>query len=98
MSDGDRFVRCGQGHVHWGRFGAAGLLPFCDGHVLLQQRATITVGGGTWGVFGGARAREETAVEAALRETGEDLDAEPPEQHQPRGRAEQQPDEHAAAP
>ncbi len=25
LRDGDRFVRCELGHVHWGRFGAAGL-------------------------------------------------------------------------
>jgi 8-oxo-dGTP diphosphatase len=72
MRNGDRFVRCGQGHLHWGRFGAAGLLPFCDGHVLLQQRAALTAGGNTWGVFGGARDREESPVEAALREAAEE--------------------------
>jgi 8-oxo-dGTP pyrophosphatase MutT (NUDIX family) len=75
--DGDRFVRCGQGHVHWGRYGAAGLLAHHDGHVLLQHRAKLTIGGGTWGVFGGARDREEEPVAAALRETSEEstLDA-----------------------
>lgn len=75
--DGDRFVRCAQGHVHWGRYGAAGLLPFHDGHVLLQHRATLTLGGGGWGVFGGARDRDEDPVAAALRETAEEstLDA-----------------------
>ena len=75
--DGDRFVRCERGHVHWGRYGAAGLLVHHDGHVLLQHRATLTMGGGTWGVFGGARNRGEEPVAAALRETGEEstLDA-----------------------
>jgi 8-oxo-dGTP diphosphatase len=69
---GDGFVRCGLGHTHWGRFGAAGLLVHHDGHVLLQHRAQMTIGGGTWGVFGGARNRAETPVAAALRETAEE--------------------------
>ncbi len=70
--DGDRFVRCAQGHVHWGRYGAAGLLAHHDGHVLLQHRAKLTIGGGTWGVFGGARNRDEDPVVAALREATEE--------------------------
>ncbi|GAA4444405.1 hypothetical protein GCM10023148_51370 [Actinokineospora soli] len=75
--DGDRVVRCDRGHLHWGRFGAAGLLPVSDGHVLLQRRAWWTPGGGTWGTFGGARDSHEDAVSAALRETAEEstLDA-----------------------
>ncbi len=70
--DGDRVVRCARGHVHWGRHGAAGLLPVSDGRVLLQLRATWTPGGGTWGTFGGARDSHEDAVAAALRETAEE--------------------------
>jgi 8-oxo-dGTP pyrophosphatase MutT (NUDIX family) len=75
--DGDRFVRCERGHVHWGRYGAAGLLVHHDGQVLLQHRAKLTIGGGTWGVFGGARNSGEEPVAAALRETAEEstLDA-----------------------
>lgn len=69
---GDGLVRCAQGHTHWGRFGAAGLLAHHDGHVLLQHRAKLTIGGGTWGVFGGARNRDEDPVTAALRETAEE--------------------------
>ncbi|MCT2583908.1 NUDIX domain-containing protein [Actinophytocola gossypii] len=72
MRSGDRLVRCGQGHTHWGRYGAAGLLPYADGHVLLQHRAKLTIGGGTWGIFGGARDRDEPSVDAALRETAEE--------------------------
>lgn len=71
-TDGDGLVRCELGHTHWGRYGAAGLLAHHDGHVLLQHRAKMTIGGGTWGVFGGARAREEDALDAALRETSEE--------------------------
>ena len=70
--DGDGLVECGQGHTHWGRFGAAGLLVHHDGRVLLQHRAKLTIGGDTWGVFGGARDSDESPVEAALRETSEE--------------------------
>ncbi|HEY0454529.1 NUDIX domain-containing protein [Actinophytocola sp.] len=75
--DGDGFVTCELGHKHWGRYGAAGLLPYHDGYVLLQHRAKVTIGGGTWGAFGGARRRGEDPVAAALRETAEEstLDA-----------------------
>jgi 8-oxo-dGTP diphosphatase len=72
LLEGDRFTRCHQGHTHWGAYGAAGLLAYHDGHVLLQQRAWWTPGGYTWGLFGGARARHEDPVEAALRETAEE--------------------------
>jgi 8-oxo-dGTP diphosphatase len=70
--DGDGFARCAQGHTHWGRFGAAGLLAHHNGMVLLQHRAKLTIGGGTWGVFGGARNSGEDSVTAALREAGEE--------------------------
>lgn len=76
-SDGDGWVRCAGGHRHWGRFGAAGLLlrhrPLVDGPlILLQHRALWSHHGGTWGLPGGARNREESAVAAALRETSEE--------------------------
>ncbi|OLR94309.1 NUDIX domain-containing protein [Actinokineospora bangkokensis] len=77
VGDGDRVTRCAQGHLHWGRYGAAGVLPVRDGHVLLQQRARWTPGGGTWGTFGGARDSHESAVEAALREVGEESTLDP---------------------
>ncbi|MEO5877754.1 MAG: NUDIX domain-containing protein [Streptosporangiaceae bacterium] len=70
--DGNSFARCGRGHVHWGRYGAAGLLLYAEGHVLLQQRALWCNGGGTWGMFGGGRHSHEDAVTAALRETEEE--------------------------
>lgn len=63
--------------MHWGRHGAAGLLAFHTDpaggrHVLLQQRAWWGSGGGTWGMFGGGRHRDEDPVLAALRETSEE--------------------------
>jgi 8-oxo-dGTP pyrophosphatase MutT (NUDIX family) len=74
--DGDGWIECGLGHRHWGLFGAAGLLlhrPGAGGpEVLLQHRATWSHHGGTWGLLGGARHSDETAVSAALREAAEE--------------------------
>ncbi|WP_312881195.1 NUDIX hydrolase [Actinomadura alba] len=78
MGDGDGWARCGRGHIHWGRHGAAGLLvfhrdePAAEPYVLLQQRAWWCNGAGTWGMFGGARHSHEGDVAAALRETAEE--------------------------
>ncbi|HEV7934258.1 MAG TPA: NUDIX domain-containing protein [Actinomadura sp.] len=78
MGDGDGWARCGRGHIHWGRRGASGLLAFNrevsdeQPFVLLQQRALWCNGGGSWGMFGGARNSREDEVEAALRETAEE--------------------------
>ena len=74
--DGDGWIECGLGHRHWGVFGAAGLLLHRPGpggpEVLLQHRATWSHHGGTWGLLGGARHSDETAVSAALREAAEE--------------------------
>ncbi|GLZ05353.1 NTP pyrophosphohydrolase [Actinomadura sp. NBRC 104412] len=75
--DGDGWAQCEQGHSHWGRFGAAGLMAYHrdpDGQVwvLLQQRAWWGIGGGTWGMFGGAIHSNEDPVSGALRETAEE--------------------------
>ncbi len=72
LREGDRFVQCGLGHRHWGLFGAAGLLVHHDGEVLLQLRSSLSLGADTWGLFGGARDRDEPPVAAALRETAEE--------------------------
>ncbi len=76
-ADGDGWIRCDLGHWHWGRFGAAGLLGYAHDeagrtHVLLQRRSWWSSHGGTWGLFGGARQRGETATAAALREAAEE--------------------------
>jgi 8-oxo-dGTP diphosphatase len=70
--DGDQFVQCGLGHRHWGKYGAAGLLLHHGGMVLLQQRSALSLGPETWGLFGGARERDEPPVTAALREAAEE--------------------------
>ena len=75
--DGDGWIRCDQGHVHWGRFGAAGLLGYArdergQTRVLLQLRSWWSSHGRTWGLFGGARRRDESAMAAALREAAEE--------------------------
>jgi len=73
MADGDGWVRCAAGHRHWGVHGAAGLLLVAPGPlVLLQHRAEWSHHGGTWGIPGGARARRESAQQAALREAQEE--------------------------
>jgi 8-oxo-dGTP diphosphatase len=78
--DGDGWIRCDQGHRHWGRHGAAGLLaaaPDSTGRtlVLLIQRVGWSQHGGTWGPPGGARDSHETPAEAAVREAAEECGA-----------------------
>jgi 8-oxo-dGTP diphosphatase len=74
--DGNGWTTCGQGHRHWGRFGAAGLLAFAPDEgqtcVVLQRRSWWGNHGGTWGPPGGARDSHESAVTAALREAEEE--------------------------
>lgn len=81
MSSGDGWTTCALGHRHWGLFGAAGLLlrtPADEAPAVgLQLRADRSHHGGTWGILGGARHEDETAVEAALREADEEATVEP---------------------
>ena len=67
------WATCTNGHAHWGRRGAAGLLLAERGRVLLQLRARWAHQGGTWSIPGGARERGESWVDAALREAREEL-------------------------
>lgn len=70
---GDAWVEGPDGARYWGRFGAAGLLAVSPAReVLLQHRAVWSHFGGTWGLPGGARHEGETAVDAAVREAGEE--------------------------
>lgn len=79
--DGNGWTRCGRGHRHWGRHGAAGLLLAAndDGRpaVLLQQRSWWGSYGGSWGPPGGARDSHESVVRAALREAIEECAIDP---------------------
>ncbi|MCB0955525.1 MAG: NUDIX hydrolase [Ilumatobacteraceae bacterium] len=88
---GDGFMRCSDGHVRWGIFGAAGVLfvwrsrgieGLADGTplVMLQQRSAWAHEGGTWSCAGGALDEGETAYEGALREASEEV-GEIPEAH-----------------
>ena len=75
--DGNGWVHCAQGHQHWGRFGAAGLLLTDGARVLLQHRAAWTHEGDTWAVPGGARDSHEQPLDAALREATEETSLDP---------------------
>ena len=77
VHDGNGWARCGRGHRHWGRHGAAGLLvaapdPAGRPTVLLQQRSWWGSHGGAWGPPGGARDSHESELHAALREAEEE--------------------------
>jgi 8-oxo-dGTP pyrophosphatase MutT (NUDIX family) len=75
---GDGFMRCSDGHVRWGVFGAAGVvfvLREADGTplVMLQKRSAMAHEGGTWSCAGGAIDEGESAYDAALREASEEV-------------------------
>jgi 8-oxo-dGTP pyrophosphatase MutT (NUDIX family) len=78
---GDGFVRCGDGHVRWGRFGAAGVVFVCradgEARVMLQLRSAFAHEGGTWSCAGGALDEDETPYEGALREAAEEVGSAP---------------------
>lgn len=73
LGDGDGFVRCACGHLHWGLHGAAGLLlSDPERGVLLQRRAWWVHHGRTWALPGGALRGSETPMQAAVREAEEE--------------------------
>ena len=75
--DGDGWVECRCGSRHWGLNGAAGLLLFDREKILLQHRAPWVHNGNTWGIPGGARDSHESPIEAALRESSEEIGINP---------------------
>ncbi len=74
---GDGFIRCGDGHVRWGIFGAAGVVFVVrepDGaRIMLQKRSAMAHEGGTWSCAGGALDQGELPYEGALREASEEV-------------------------
>ena len=75
---GDRHVRCEQGHLHWGAYGAAGLLirhRGQDGQMryLLQKRSPYVNEPDTWSTPGGALHYGESPERGAMREAREEL-------------------------
>jgi 8-oxo-dGTP pyrophosphatase MutT (NUDIX family) len=66
-------------HNHWDphQAGAAGLLLVHDGSVLLQLRSGSVQQPGTWSIPGGARGKDETPQDAALREASEEAGIDP---------------------
>jgi 8-oxo-dGTP diphosphatase len=72
-------LRCRCGRLHYGQYGAAGLvLANGRGDVLLSRRSEYVHRPGTWAFPGGARERGETDAECAIREAEEELGI-PPE-------------------
>lgn len=80
----DEWVTCDAGHVHWGAYGAAGLLfchpalPVEETTYLLTQRARSVDEPGTWTIPGGAIRQGETPEAAAQREATEEIGSLPP--------------------
>lgn len=74
---GDGFLRCSDGHVRWGLFGAAGVVFVHRRrgrwNVMLQQRSAFAHEGGTWSCAGGALDAGESPLEGGLREASEEV-------------------------
>ena len=72
-------MRCSDGHVRWGVYGAAGVVFVVrDGdprepRLMLQKRSAFAHEGGTWSCAGGALDLGETPMEGALREAMEEV-------------------------
>ena len=74
---GDGFMRCSDGHVRWGIFGAAGVVFVVREddatRVMLQKRSAMAHEGGTWSCACGALDQGELPYEGALREATEEV-------------------------
>ena len=71
-------MRCADGHVRWGIYGAAGVVFLhrrVDGEprVVLQKRSAFAHEGGTWSCAGGALDEGEQPIDGALREASEEV-------------------------
>lgn len=81
---GDGFLRCSDGHVRWGLFGAAGavfVVRLGSGPlVMLQRRSMFAHEGGTWSCAGGALHEGEDPIEGARREAAEEVGELPADQ------------------
>lgn len=77
VRSGDGFLRCSDGHVRWGLYGAAGVVfvhrEGTEVQVMLQRRSMFAHEGGTWSCPGGALHRGESALDGALRESVEEV-------------------------
>lgn len=73
---GSGWVYGDDGERYWGAYGAAGLLLRARAGeeilYLLLHRSYSTHHGGSWGIPGGAIARDEEPIEAAIRELWEE--------------------------
>ena len=79
-------MRCSDGHVRWGVYGAAGVVFVVrdadadarrtarpNPRLMLQKRSAFAHEGGTWSCAGGALDLGETPIEGALREAMEEV-------------------------
>jgi 8-oxo-dGTP diphosphatase len=75
-------VRCADGHVRWGIFGAAGVVFVvrsgegvdpADPLVMVQRRSQWAHEGGTFSCAGGALDEGEAPLDGALREASEEV-------------------------
>ncbi len=72
-------MRCSDGHVRWGVYGAAGVVfvvreaGSTQPRLMLQKRSAFAHEGGTWSCAGGALDLGETPLEGALREAMEEV-------------------------
>jgi 8-oxo-dGTP pyrophosphatase MutT (NUDIX family) len=82
---GDGYFFTSSGKRLWGRYGAAGTMVRSRNdkdapvYLMAKRSSSITGGGGTWALPGGAIDKGESPVEGALREMGEEIG--PPPAH-----------------